>query len=123
MRLGLAAIAALLVPAAASAQSMNAETFHQKAIALQRKGMMAVFSKDLKVLVKEGQAAAEVVSGRRQAVLKAGGKPRYCPLPSSPRKMETKEFMARLGAIPRADRQRIDMTEAMNRILARKFPC
>jgi hypothetical protein len=102
---------------------MNAETFHQKATALQRKGMMAVFSKDLKVLMKEGQATGDVVNRRRQATLKAGGKPRYCPPPASPRKMGAEEFMTRLGAIPRADRQKIDMTEAMNRILARKFPC
>ena len=115
--------AALLLPAAASAQSMNAETFHQKATALQRKGVMAVFSKDVKVLVKEGQASGDVVRRMRQATLKAGGKPRYCPLPGSPRKMGTEEFMTRLGAIPRGDRQRIDMAEAMNRILARKFPC
>jgi hypothetical protein len=31
--------------------------------------------------------------------------------------------MKRLGAIPRAERQRIDMTEAMTRISAAKFPC
>jgi hypothetical protein len=31
--------------------------------------------------------------------------------------------MNRLGVIPAAERARIDMTEAMTRILIQKFPC
>jgi len=37
--------------------------------------------------------------------------------------MGSDEFMERLGALPRAERSRINMTEAMVRILAVKFPC
>jgi hypothetical protein len=37
--------------------------------------------------------------------------------------MDDKEFMARLSGIPAADRARIDMTEAMTRVFAAKFPC
>lgn len=123
MRLGLlCAAAAVLVPAAASAQSMNAETFFQKATGLQRKGVMAIFSKEVKVMMNEGKAAGEAARRQRLATLKAGHKPRYCP-PETPQKWGSDEFMTRLGAIPRGDRQQIDTTEAMIRILARKFPC
>ena len=114
--------AALLVPAAASAQSMSAETFFQKAQALQRKGMMAMFSSDVKKLMKEAKAAGETARAQRLAALKAKLPPRYCPPPGAQR-IGSDEFMQRLGALSRADRLRIDMTEAMTRIMAGKFPC
>ena len=123
MRLGLVVAAtAILIPAAASAQSMTAETFFQKAKALQRKGMMAMFSSDVKTLMKEAKVAGETARAQRLATQKAGLTPRYCPPPGSQR-LGTDEFMERLGALPRIDRNRIDMTEAMIRILAVKFPC
>ena len=113
---------AVLVPATASAQSMSAETFFQKAQALQRKGMMAMFSSDVKTLMKEAKAAGETARAQRLAALKAQLKPRYCPPPGSQR-IGSDEFMQRLGALPRAERLRIDMTEAMIRIMVAKFPC
>ena len=122
MRLKLLVAAAALVPTPASAQSMDAETFFQKARALQRKGMMAVFSRDVKLLVKEATAAGETARAQRLAALKMGGKPRYCPPPGSQR-MGSDEFMERLGAMSRVDRLKIDMTEAMIRIQIVKFPC
>ena len=113
----------LLVPAAASAQSMNAEQFHRRAAALQQKGVMALFSGgEIKALTAEGQAAGKRAAELRRAAVKAGQAPRYCP-PAGPVNMGDKEFMTRLSAIPARDRSAIDMTEAMNRILAVKYPC
>jgi hypothetical protein len=37
--------------------------------------------------------------------------------------MDDKEFMTRLSAIPAEERAKIDMTEAMTRILSVKYPC
>ena len=121
MKLIVAAVAAS-VPAMASAQSMSAETFFQKAQALQRKGMMAMFSSDVKKLMKEAKAAGETARSQRLAALQAKLKPRYCPPPGSQR-IGSDEFMQRLAALPRAERLRIDMTEAMIRIMVAKFPC
>ena len=118
----LAALASLIIPAAAAAQSMNAETFHRKATALKAKGPLALFSGDLKLLTNEAKGAGQRNRELRLAAGKAGHKPRYCP-PEGPQAMGNSEFMARLGAIPAADRARIDMTEAMARVLAAKFPC
>ena len=113
----------LALPAAASAQSMNAEAFHHKAVALQKKGPMAIFSRaDINALKTEAERAAARVRETRKATLAAGGKARYCP-PLQKTSMNSGEFMQRLGAIPAAERARIDMTEATTRILARKFPC
>ena len=113
----------MLVPAAASAQSMNAEQFHRRASALQQKGMLAIFSRgEIKALMGEAQAASTRAADNRKAALKAGAAPRFCP-PKGAFQMDDKEFMARLSAIPASDRSRIDMTEAMTRIFAVKFPC
>lgn len=124
MRLALmAAGAALLVPAAASAQSMNAESFLQRANKLKAKGPLALFSRgEIKVLMDEGQASGKAASARNKAD-KVGGRPtRFCP-PTGPQSMNSDEYMTRLAAIPRTTRQRIDMTEATTRIMAAKFPC
>jgi len=117
------ALALAVVPGAASAQSMNAEAFHQRAMKLQKKGAMAIFSRgEIKALTTEAQAAAKRAREQRLAAARAGQKPRYCP-PEGPQRMHSDEFMKRLGAIPARERARIDMTEATIRILAAKFPC
>jgi len=118
-----AALLLLIVPAAASAQSMNAEQFHSRAAALQKKGMMAVFSGgEIKALTAEAKAAGKKSGELRKAAIQAGQAPRFCP-PHQPISMDDKEFMTRLSAIPAAERSRIDMTEAMTRMLAVKYPC
>ena len=112
----------LVLPAAASAQSMNAEQFHQRASALQKKGVMALFSGgEIKALTNEARAAGKKSGELRRAAINAGVAPRYCP-PGTV-SMDDKEFMTRLSAIPASERVKIDMTEAMTRIMAVKFPC
>ena len=107
----------------ASAQTMNAQEFHRRATALQKKGPLALFSRgEIKTLMNEGQAAGKKAGERRRADVAAGRKPRFCP-PPGPQSMGSDEFMKRLAAIPAADRARIDMTEASTRIMAGKFPC
>ena len=102
---------------------MNAESFYRRAAALQAKGVMALFSgSEIKALMAEGQAAGNRAAAGVKADRAAGRTPRFCP-PPGPRKMGNNEFMQRLSAIPATERRHIDMTEAMNRILAVKFPC
>jgi hypothetical protein len=113
----------LLVPATASAQTMNAQQFHSRATALRAKGFVAIFSGgEIKALTAEAQAAGKRAAETRRAAIKAGQAPRFCP-PQGSVSMDDKEFMARLSAIPAAERSRIDMTEAMTRMLAAKYPC
>ena len=108
---------------AASAQTMNAQEFHRRATALQKKGPLALFSQDeISALMAEGQAAGKKGKEQRRADVAAGRRPRFCP-PEGPQSMDSDEFMKRLAAIPAADRARINMTEASTRILAAKFPC
>ena len=119
--LGLA-LAALPL-SAAGAQAMNAEVFHQRATALQKKGAMALFSRgEIRALMAEGKAAGDKAREQRQAALKAGQRPAYCP-PPTPQAMGSDEFLAGLNAIPAAQRAKMTMTDAVTRILATKFPC
>jgi hypothetical protein len=122
MKLGFA-VALMVVATPVMAQTMNAERFHQRAQALKKKGAMAIFSRgEIRTLMAEGQAAGKTVREQRLAAAKAGKPQRYCP-PDGPQSMKSDEFMARLAAIPPAERAKIDMIEATNRILAAKYPC
>ncbi|QIK96681.1 hypothetical protein G7076_09760 [Sphingomonas sp. HDW15A] len=122
MRLLLGAVL-LAVPASAFAQNMNADEFHRRAIALQKKGSRALLAiGEIRALTKEARGAGETVRAHRIAAEKAGQTPRYCPPKGSPR-MGSEEFLKRLSAIPQDERAKINMLEAMNRILAVKFPC
>lgn len=117
------AVVLLAGPVAASAQSMNAEVFFQRAAKLKAKGAMAIFaSGEIKALMKEGQASGQASASRHKAEKAAGRSTRFCP-PPGPAKMGSDEYMKRLASIPRVERQRIDMTEATTRIMATKFPC
>ena len=123
MRTKLIAALLALVPAAASAQAMNAGQFYKRATALQHKGMLAIFSRgEIKALMGEVQAASKRAAENRRAAVKAGQAPRFCP-PAGSFSMNDKQLMAGLAALPSSDRARIDMTEAMTRIFAARFPC
>jgi hypothetical protein len=118
-------VAAIVVsiPQGAFAQVMNAQAFYQRASALQKKGIAAIFSGgEIKALMAEGQAAGKKAREQREAALAARQKPRFCPPPGVV-KIDSDEFMKRLSAIPASARSRIDMTEATTRILAAKYPC
>ena len=122
MRLLLGAVL-LTVSSSAIAQHMNADEFHRRAIALQKKGGRALLAMgEIRALTKEARGAGETVRAHRIAAEKAGQTPRYCPPKGAPR-MGSEEFLKRLSAIPQEDRTKINMLEAMNRILAVKFPC
>jgi hypothetical protein len=123
MKKWLAAVLVVSIPQVASAQAMNAQQFYQRGTALQKKGIAAIFSGgEIKALTAEGEAAGQKARQQREAALASHHKPRFCPPPGVV-KIDSDEFMKRLGAIPAGDRSRIDMTEATTRILAAKYPC
>lgn len=122
MRLTLLVAAAILLPSTASAQSMSAESFYKRSRALLAKGPLALFSRgEIKILMTEAGNAGKAARALRLAALAAGKPPRACPPEKS--SMDSNEFMKRLGAIPAAERSRINMTEAMTRITIARFPC
>ena len=128
-RLRRAAVAVTLLCSVASAaapalaQHMNADSFYQRAIALKKKGALAMFSVgEIKALLKEVKAAGLLVKQTRLAAEQGGHHGRYCP-PVGAKRMDSKEYLSALGAIPLAERKTIDLVEATTRMMERKFPC
>ena len=101
--------------------AMDADTFYNKGLALQKRGMTAVFSSDLKVVMNEFQAAAKAVKADN-VVAKAAGQPIYCA-PAKGRKMSSDQLLAEFGQIPASRRKTQTVKAAWREILVRKYPC
>lgn len=105
---------------AVPAQSMDAETFYVKALALKKKGMGAVFSKELKPMARLFEAAADSVKAENE-VARAAGKALFC----APKKyrLTAEQFLAEFGRIPKERRRIQTVRDAWREIVIRRFPC
>src|SRR5438309_12108789 len=113
MRGRVAAIAAglAMIPVAAEA-AMPLPVFLAKADALKKKGPLALFSGDIKVLKEEVQTATLSLRNERLAA-KAAGKPQaFCP-PAEGGRLGSDELRASLRQLPPAERARMDVREAL----------
>ncbi|MEE9434341.1 MAG: hypothetical protein V3V15_08900 [Sphingorhabdus sp.] len=121
MRLmGILAAAGLLLSSSAAMAAMNSEVFYQKAVKLEKKGMAAMFSKDLKPLMSEMKVAGKAVKAENEAAKKRG-KPIYCPPKKS--SMNSKQLIAEFRALGRAKRRSMNVRQAFRTILIKKYPC
>jgi hypothetical protein len=119
-KLILGAFLVALVPISA-AQAMPVSAFLQKADALEQKGMMALFSADYKLLKAEVQNDSQQLKAERLAA-KAAGKPQaYCPPTKAG--LGSSEILAAFRTIPPAQRDRVQVKDALRALLARKYPC
>ena len=107
---------------AAQAQTMPLPQFLTKATALKKKGPLALFSSDLKLLQKEVQASGSQLRAERLAAAKAGRKPAYCP-PDKGGALGAEEVLAHFQSIPAAQRERMRVKDGMRSLFARKYPC
>ncbi len=121
MRVKFWAAAAALAFGATALQAMDADTFYTKSIALQKKGMAAMFSSDLKPVMSEIQGAIKSVKAENDTA-KAAGKPIYCP-PATRAKMSSDQLLAEFGKIPAAQRKAMTVKAAWRSIMVRKYPC
>ena len=110
-------VALPVVPASA----MDVATFVTKADALEKKGMMALFSSDYKLLKREVETAAGQLRAERGAAQKAKRPMAYCPPAKSG--LGAKELLTHFRSIPAAQRQRTQVKDALRSLLARKYPC
>lgn len=110
----------MLTPAAASA--MPVQTFLAKAEALQKKGPLALFSGDLKLLTNQTKADLVQIRTQRQAAKAAGRPTAFCP-PEGGVKMTDKDILGAMQAVPPASRATTDTRAALTTYLARRFPC
>jgi hypothetical protein len=121
MRLAAAALIIAAIPAA-EAVAMPVSTFLDKADRLQRKGPLALFSGDLKLLMNQVKKDARELRSERLAA-KAAGKPTdFCP-PEAGTKLTDKDVLAAMQAIPPARRASTTTKQALKASLVQRYPC
>ncbi len=112
--------AALLV-LASPAQAMSVQTFLVKAERLKRMGPMALFSGDLKLLLRQVKADAAAIKAERVLAQKSGRQPAYCP--TSETQLGEKDILAAMEAVPAARRASTDTKTGLRSYFTRRFPC
>lgn len=112
--------ALLLLPAAASA--MPVSDFVTKANALEKKGMMALFSSDFRLLKNEGNTATTAAIREERSAVKSGRKPTMCFPKDNKLSLGTNEVLNHMRAVPAAQRG-MSVKDAMAGLLRNKYPC
>lgn len=102
-------------------RAMPVAVFLKKAEALGARGILAMFSGDMKMLVREIKAAGQAARAEQAAAVEAGRKPPFC-IPSEAG-AETEEVLTHFRAIPPAQRSRVEVAEAFRGLMVRKYPC
>lgn len=120
MKLKLLLASGALALFATSAQAMDAETFYVKAVALKKRGMGAVFSRDMKPMMTVFKAAADSVKAENERA-RAGGNALFCA-PVKYR-LTADQFLSEFGKIPQTRRKAQTVRDAWREIVIRRFPC
>jgi len=113
--------ALLAVVPLSSLLAMPVSTFLQKAERLEKKGPLALFSGDLKLLTNQIKADFAALRSERLGT-KAAGKPTaWCP----PEKVSLtdKDVMAAMRAVSPSARAQTDTRGALRAMLIRRYPC
>lgn len=121
LRLALVAVVIGAAAASAEAQHMPVSTFLTKAEALEKKGPMALFSGDLKLLKGEISRASAELRAERRATIKSGKAAAYCPPDKG--KLDSDELLRSFRTIPPAERPGISTKEGLRRLMIAKYPC
>ena len=105
----------------AMAAPMSVETFVTKADALKKKGAMAMFSGDLKLLMNQVKADSASPRAENDALARAGKPKHYC----TPDKftMGQDDIMGAMNAVPAAQRSATSTKLALRAYIARRHPC
>ena len=115
-------IAVVLLAAAAPASAMPVSTFLAKAEALKKKGPLALFSSDIKLLMNQVKQDAALLRAENKAAEAAGRQKAYCT-PAGGVKMTDKDVMQAMEAIPPARRAQTSTQDAIRAYMVRRYPC
>ena len=115
-------IAAAIFAATAPASAMPVSAFLAKAEALKKKGPLALFSSDIKLLTNQVKADAGALRTERLAAEGAGKRGAFCP-PAGGVKLSDKDVMQAMEAVPPARRGQTSTKDALRAYMARRFPC
>ena len=100
----------------------GAQNFLERAERLKAKGPFAFFDSDYGRLKAEATAVGKAIGDDRIAAERAGRPILYCS-PTARAQLGSFEFIRGLEAIPAAERARMDLKQAMIRVLQKKYPC
>lgn len=106
----------------ASAAAMPVDAFLAKAAALERKGPMAFFSKDLKLLMNQIKKDGTELNAANKAAEAAGRPKAYCT-PKGGVKLTDGDVLSAMRAVPAASRPSTSTKEALRAQMARRYPC
>ena len=121
-RLAIAAIVLASAAPALAAPAGSAQNFLDRANRLKAKGPLAFFDADYRRLKAEAYAAGNSLRDDRLAAQKAGKPILYCS-PKARAQLGSMEFIDGLEAIPSAERPKLNLKQAMLRVLQKKYPC
>jgi len=107
---------------ALSAAPGTAQNFLDRANRLKAKGPLAFFDSDYGRLKAEATAVGKAIGDDRMAAERVGRPILYCS-PKARAQLGSFEFIDGLEAIPAAERYRMNLKDAMLRVLQRKYPC
>ncbi len=113
---------ALLLAVAAPASAMSVQMFLAKAEALQKKGPLALFSSDMKLLRKQITGDALKLRKERLAAQAAGRAAAFCP-PKGGIKLTDRDIVAAMEAVPAAQRASTHTRIALRTDFSRRYPC
>jgi hypothetical protein len=117
------ALALLLVAAPATAlqaQAMPVSTFLAKADALKKKGPLALFSGDMKILKREINGSAKAYGAEIGAAKKAKNPQHSCPPKSI--KLSPDDILGHFNSIPPAQRN-MSVKAAFYGMMKKRYPC
>jgi hypothetical protein len=120
MRKPILALLLALAPISAL-NAMDVATFLAKADALQRQGMLAMFSSDIGLLKGEIQQDGKALRAEQAAAQRAGRRPAFC-MPAKAQ-VQSDELIAHLRTVPAAERSRTQVRDAFRTLIVRKYPC
>ena len=115
-------IAIALGAAPSAGLAMPVATFLTKADALQRKGPMALFSSDLKLLTNQIKRDAGELRAENKAAEAAGRRKSYCA-PAGGVKLTNRDIIGAMNAVPPPQRETTQTKDALRAYFARRFPC
>jgi surface antigen len=111
-----------LLALAAPASAMPVSTFLVKADALQKKGPLAVFSGDLKLLMNQIKSDSAQLRDENRALAAAGKRKAYCT-PAGGVSLTNQDVLGAMQAVPVPQRASTSTKQAMRSYLARRYPC
>ncbi len=120
LRSVIAGLAALTCAAPLLAQNMPLSVFMPKAEALQKKGMMAAFSADTKLIVAEAKAGFKAYRTELKAEA-AAGHPSSCPPEKAA--IASNDLLKSFATVPLEQRAGMSVKQAAARYMMQRYPC